>query len=50
MGADFNAIWIPESFTEIEPAPFDRGYMRDVYALGRSMAEGGIAWSKAPPE
>jgi len=50
VGADFNAIWIPETFTEVEPSPFDRGYMRDVYALGRSMAEGGIAWSKVPPE
>ena len=27
-GIDFNAIWIPESFTLEEPTPFDPGYMR----------------------
>jgi predicted acylesterase/phospholipase RssA len=50
VGADFNAIWIPASFTMREPKPFDRGYMRAVYALGRQLAEGGIPWSKTPPK
>lgn len=49
VGVDFNAIWIPESFAETEPAPFDQTYMRDVYALGLRMAEGGIPWSTHPP-
>ena len=50
VGVDFNAIWIPESFSETEPKPFDRDYMRAVYALGRQMAADGIPWSKRPPE
>lgn len=50
VGVDFNAIWIPESFTETEPAPFDRDYMRDVYSLGLRMSEHGIPWSRTPPE
>jgi hypothetical protein len=50
LGVDFNAIWIPASFTMVEPKPFDQGYMRAVYALGRQMAAGGIPWSSQPPE
>jgi predicted acylesterase/phospholipase RssA len=50
VGVDFNAIWIPESFSETEPKPFDRDYMRAVYALGRQMAADGIPWSKRPPQ
>jgi hypothetical protein len=49
---EFNAIWIPASFTVTEPEPFDQGYMRAVYALGRQLAAspGGIPWSRVPPQ
>jgi hypothetical protein len=50
VGVDFNASWIPASFSETEPKPFDRDYMRAVYALGRQMAADGIPWSKRPPQ
>lgn len=51
-GMQFNAIWIPGSFTMVEPKPFDQGYMRAVYALGRQLAAqpGGIPWSTEPPQ
>lgn len=49
VGVAFNAIWIPESFAATEPAPFDPGYMREVYALGLAMSEHGIRWSREPP-
>jgi hypothetical protein len=50
VGVDFNAIWIPAEFTLSEPRPFDRDYMRAVYALGHGLAENGIPWIKRPPE
>ncbi len=52
VGLEFNAIWIPASFTATEPKPFDQGYMRAVYALGRQLAAspGGIPWSRLPPQ
>jgi hypothetical protein len=52
VGLEFNAIWIPASFTAAEPKPFDQGYMRAVYALGRQLAAspGGIPWSRLPPQ
>lgn len=50
VGLDFNAIWMPESFTAREAQPFDRSYMQQVFALGQRMAAGGIPWSKLPPE
>ncbi len=49
VGVDFNAIWIPETFAETEPRPFDQGYMRDVYALGLRLSEHGIRWEREPP-
>jgi hypothetical protein len=48
-GIDFNAIWIPESFTMEEPAPFDPDYMLALFNLGRDMGINGIPWSKVPP-
>ena len=48
VGLDFNAIWIPASFTMREPKPFDRGYMRAVYALGRQLADRRHSLVQAP--
>jgi predicted acylesterase/phospholipase RssA len=45
----FNAIWIPESFTMKEPAPFDPAYMEAVFDLGYKMGVQGIPWAKQPP-
>ena len=50
IGADFNAIWIPESFTLTEPQPFDQDYMRALFGAGRQLTESGIPWQKQPPE
>jgi predicted acylesterase/phospholipase RssA len=46
---DFNATWIPASFTEKINQPFDTAYMNKLYRVGRAAIENGTAWSKYPP-
>lgn len=48
-GMKFNAIWIPESFTKVEPEPFDRDFMRELFQVGYEMGRSGIPWAKHPP-
>jgi hypothetical protein len=48
-GIAFRAIWIPESFTKKEPAPFDPGYMKALFDLGYEMGRNGIPWAEQPP-
>jgi len=48
-GFDFNATWIPASFTEKPKEPFETAYMNRLYRVGRTAIEGGAAWSKYPP-
>ncbi|HEY5724199.1 MAG TPA: patatin-like phospholipase family protein [Allosphingosinicella sp.] len=48
-GLDYNLAYIPPSFTTVAKAPFDTGYMRSLYALGRDLAVKGYGWSKMPP-
>lgn len=46
---DFNATWIPPTFTEKISQPFDTTYMNKLYRVGRAAIENGTAWSKYPP-
>jgi predicted acylesterase/phospholipase RssA len=46
---DFNATWIPASFTEKLGEPFDTNYMNKLYKVGRATIENATAWSKYPP-
>lgn len=48
-GIDYNLAYIPASFTVPHTTPFDTGYMRQLYAVGRDMAARGYDWQKAPP-
>lgn len=48
-GMTFNAIWIPESFTKVEPEPFDRAFMNELFKVGFEMGRNGIPWAKQPP-
>lgn len=48
-GIAFRAIWIPESFTRKEPAPFDPAYMRALFDLGYDMGSKGVPWELQPP-
>jgi predicted patatin/cPLA2 family phospholipase len=48
-GIAFRAIWIPESFTMTEPAPFDPGYMKALFDLGYEMGRNGVPWAEQPP-
>jgi len=48
-GVDFNAIWIPPSFTAKETSPFDHGYMNQLFQMGYEMGRSGIRWNKRPP-
>ncbi|WP_421693884.1 patatin-like phospholipase family protein [Aestuariivirga sp.] len=48
-GILFKAIWVPESFTMKEPAPFDPNFMRALYKVGFEMGRGGIPWAMQPP-
>jgi predicted patatin/cPLA2 family phospholipase len=48
-GIGFNAIWVPDSFTMKEPAPFDSTYMKALFELGYETGKDGVPWSKVPP-
>ena len=48
-GIAFRAIWIPESFTRKEPAPFDPDYMKALFDFGYEMGRKGIPWELQPP-
>ena len=48
-GIAFRAIWIPESFTRKEPAPFDPDYMQALFELGYEMGSKGVPWELQPP-
>lgn len=48
-GVAFRAIWIPETFTDVEPEPFDRAYMNRLFDVGYQMGRQGIVWSHMPP-
>ena len=48
-GMAFRAIWIPKSFKQVEPAPFDRAYMNSLFDVGYEMGRHGIPWSQTPP-
>jgi predicted patatin/cPLA2 family phospholipase len=45
----FKAIWVPESFTEKETAPFDQKYMNNLFQVGYKMGQEGIPWASQPP-
>lgn len=48
-GVAFRAVWIPETFTDVEPEPFDRAYMNKLFDVGYRMGQQGIPWSDTPP-
>jgi predicted acylesterase/phospholipase RssA len=48
-GMDYNATWIPASFTERSSRPFDTAFMNKLYQVGRAAIANGTAWSKHPP-
>ena len=48
-GIAFRAIWVPDSFTLEEPAPFDPAYMKALYKVGFEMGRNGIPWATQPP-
>lgn len=46
---EFNLAMIPDSFDRAARELFDPEYMRDLYAVGREMARGGVPWRATPP-
>ena len=48
-GIDYNVTFIPESFNAKPSEPFDPGYMRKLYQLGRDLVAADHVWSKLPP-
>jgi hypothetical protein len=48
-GIPFNLAYIGPDFTEKLPAPFDQGYMRDLFDYGYQRARRGYDWAKEPP-
>ena len=48
-GIDFNLAYIPKTFTHPHPEDFDKAYMQDLFATGRSMGLAGYPWQKFPP-
>jgi hypothetical protein len=48
--AEFNLASIPASFEVISKSPFDRQYMKALFAFGRQLGRQGDPWMKSPPE
>ena len=48
-GLDYNLAYIPSSFNVVAKEEFDQDYMKQLYAVGRSMAQQGYPWEKVPP-
>lgn len=48
-GIAFRAVWVPDSFTMEEPAPFDPAFMKALYKVGFDMGRSGIHWATQPP-
>ena len=48
-GILFNLAYIGRDFTEKLPAPFDQGYMRDLFDYAYQRARRGYDWAKQPP-
>ena len=49
-GVDFNLAYIDEDFGIPYSGPFDKVYMRKLFAYGYSRARAGNTWLKTPPE
>lgn len=49
-GMDYNLAYIPGEFDVKENEPFDREYMRQLFALGKQLGKAGYEWLKEPPE
>ena len=48
-GIAFRAVWVPDSFTIVEPEPFDPAYMDALFELGYGTGRNGIPWEVHPP-
>jgi hypothetical protein len=48
-GIDFNLTYIPPTFNTPHMEEFDTNYMRELYAVGRNLAQAGYQWQKYPP-
>ena len=47
-GVAFNLAYVPDSFDAVSREPFDRDYMRKLFALGFEMARKGYPWVTGP--
>ena len=48
-GIDFNLTYIPPTFNVEHREEFDTNYMKQLYALGKQLAQTGYSWQKYPP-
>ena len=48
-GIDFNLTYIPPTFNTPHLEEFDTNYMRELYAVGRKVAQTAYPWQKYPP-
>jgi predicted acylesterase/phospholipase RssA len=48
-GIGYNLASIPDTFKHPRLAPFDKAYMRALYAEGLRLGRQGYAWAKTPP-
>ena len=49
LGAEFYLTSIPASFDEVLTTPFDREYMRDLFAVGYEFGRRNSPWDRLPP-
>jgi predicted acylesterase/phospholipase RssA len=48
-GVEFNLAYIPPTFRQHPDEQFETAYMRELYDLGRQLAQSGYPWLKFPP-
>jgi hypothetical protein len=48
-GIDYNLTYIPATFNVPHKEEFDTSYMRQLFAVGKQLAESGYVWQKVPP-
>jgi predicted acylesterase/phospholipase RssA len=49
-GMEFNLVSIPSEFKVASREPFDKSYMRQLFAAGYSAAASGDTWQNSPPD
>jgi hypothetical protein len=48
-GANLRLAYIPDDFQRVPKEPFERDFMKELFALGYDLGKKGYPWHTAPP-